>query len=129
MALLVVVVGIAVAAGGGGDDEVDTNPPATSDTKTEERTPDEPGTVEPESPSGVGPGTHEVGKDMPAGTYRTAGPSDSDLPNCYWARMEDASGELDAIIANGNPEGPTTVTVNAGEYFQTSGCSNWIKAK
>ncbi|MET7622754.1 hypothetical protein [Streptomyces sp. NPDC005408] len=82
---------------------------------------------QPESPAGVGPGTHQVGKDMPPGTYRTQGPSDSDLPNCYWARLKDASGEFDAIIANGNPQGPTTVTVNTGEYFQTSGCHNWIK--
>ena len=40
-------------------------------------------------------GTLLVGKDIPAGTYRGV--------ECgYWERVKDASGEVDAILANGN---------------------------
>lgn len=66
-----------------------------------------------------------VGTDIQPGTYRTPGPADSVLPNCYWERLRDASGEFSAIIANGNATGPVSVTVLAGEYFASSGCRSW----
>ena len=54
--------------------------------------------------------------------------SDSGVPYC-WARLEDTSGGFAAIIANGNLEGPTTVTISkSGGAFQTSGCKTWQKA-
>ncbi|MBT2493001.1 hypothetical protein J7E96_31755 [Streptomyces sp. ISL-96] len=56
---------------------------------------------------------------------KTSGP-DSDF-GCYWARLKDASGEFDAIIANNNLEGPGRVTLNKGEYFQTQRCQEWRK--
>ncbi|MFD3696226.1 hypothetical protein ACFWUZ_08685 [Streptomyces sp. NPDC058646] len=73
----------------------------------------------------IGPGTYLVGEDVAAGTYKTPGPSSSSIPNCYWARNKNDSGEFSAIIANGNPEGPTRVTVKKGEVFETSGCEAW----
>jgi hypothetical protein len=75
----------------------------------------------------AGDGTYLVGEDMKPGTYRTAGPADSAIPDCYWARMKNASGELNAIIANDNAQGQTRVTVRKGEYFKTSGCKTWRK--
>ncbi|MGQ4358785.1 hypothetical protein [Streptomyces sp. SAS_272] len=75
-----------------------------------------------------GEGQYLVGEDIQAGTYRTSGPEkDSIIPNCYWARLKNASGELDAIIANDNIQGQGRVTVNKGEYFKTSGCQDWQK--
>lgn len=75
-----------------------------------------------------GDGQYLVGEDMQAGTYKTAGPQeDSILPNCYWARLKDASGEFDAIIANENLKGQGRVTVKKGEYFETNGCQKWEK--
>lgn len=75
-----------------------------------------------------GNGTHKAGTDFPVGTYRTQGPTPSDFfPNCYWARHSNASGDFDAIITNGNSEGPVTVTINPGEYFESSGCQTWKK--
>ncbi|MFD7917732.1 hypothetical protein ACFV3R_00590 [Streptomyces sp. NPDC059740] len=75
-----------------------------------------------------GEGQYLVGEDIQAGTYRTSGPEkDSIIPNCYWARLKDASGELTAIIANDNIQGQGRVTVNKGEYFKTSGCQEWQK--
>lgn len=83
----------------------------------------------PTTPSGpastISPGTYLVGEDVKAGTYKTAGPSDSALPNCYWSRSKDSSGELSAIIANELLPGPGRVTVRKGETFETSGCEAW----
>ncbi|MFD9340227.1 hypothetical protein [Streptomyces sp. NPDC060049] len=73
----------------------------------------------------VGPGTYLVGEDMKAGTYKTAGPSSSSIPNCYWSRNTNDSGEFNAIIANGTPDGQSRVTVKKGEVFTTSGCTAW----
>ncbi|WP_405778723.1 hypothetical protein OG512_00415 [Streptomyces sp. NBC_01378] len=75
-----------------------------------------------------GEGQYLVGEDVQAGTYRTGGPEeDSIIPNCYWARLKNASGEFDAIIANDNLQGQGRVTLNKGEYFKTSGCQDWKK--
>lgn len=71
-------------------------------------------------------GTHVVGTDIQPGTYRTAGPdNDMGLP-CYWARLSDTSGEFSAIITNGNPTGPSTITIDPGDgAFETHGCATW----
>ncbi|MFB7605352.1 hypothetical protein [Streptomyces gardneri] len=72
-----------------------------------------------------GDGEYLVGEDIEAGTYRSAGPADSF--GCYWARLKDASGEFEAIIANNNLQGPGRVTLKKGEYFQTQRCQEWKK--
>ncbi|WP_431968967.1 hypothetical protein [Actinacidiphila sp. bgisy160] len=73
-----------------------------------------------------GDGQYLVGEDIKAGTYKTAGPQDDDLGlGCYWARLKNASGEFDAIIANDNITGQARVTVHKGEYFETKGCLKW----
>ncbi|MFD8262059.1 hypothetical protein ACFV19_24750 [Streptomyces griseoluteus] len=75
-----------------------------------------------------GEGQYLVGEDVQAGTYQTGGPDkDSIIPNCYWARLKNASGEFDAIIANDNLQGQGRVTLNKGEYFKTTGCQDWKK--
>ncbi|MDX3357419.1 hypothetical protein PV703_29780 [Streptomyces sp. ME01-24h] len=75
-----------------------------------------------------GDGQFLVGEDIKAGTYKTAGPQDDDLGlGCYWARLKNASGEFEAIIANGNITGQARVTVRKGEYFETKGCQDWQK--
>ena len=71
-------------------------------------------------------GTHVVGVDIEPGTYRTTGPVGDGL--CYWARLKDTSGDFEAIITNGLPEGPATVTIKASDgAFETSGCGQWTK--
>lgn len=100
---------------------------ATTPTPTPTPTPEK-ASPTPEGPkTSFGPGKYKVGEDIAAGSYRTAGPEDDSFPNCYWAREKDDSGSLDSIIANANSEGPTRVTVNAGEFFETSGCQTWHK--
>lgn len=73
-------------------------------------------------------GTYEVGTDIAPGQYKTAGPDKSDIiPNCYYARLKNDSGEFSAIIANGNLQGPGSVTVKKGEYLQLMGGCTWTK--
>lgn len=70
-----------------------------------------------------GDGTYLVGTDIAAGTYKSAGPrAGSAIPNCYWARMKDDSGQVSGIIANNNSSGPSRITVKKGEYLQVAGC-------
>ena len=52
-------------------------------------------------------GTHQVGKDIQAGTYRTRDSSSG----CYFARLNGFSGELDDILANENTDNPAIVTI------------------
>jgi hypothetical protein len=68
-----------------------------------------------------------VGVDVVAGRYKTQGPTDDLFKNCYWQRTKDDSGQFRSIIANGNTQGPGSVTIKAGEFFQTSGGCNWAK--
>lgn len=71
-------------------------------------------------------GTYQVGVDVQAGQYKTAGPPEGGL-GCYWARLKDDSGSFDSIIANGNLEGQGSVTTNDGEFIQLSGDCSWNK--
>jgi len=73
-------------------------------------------------------GTYEVGKDISAGRYKTAGPpTKATIRNCRWQSAKDDSGELRSIISSGDTQGPGSVTVKAGEFFQTSGGCTWTK--
>jgi hypothetical protein len=147
-ALAALVVGIAI--GGSGEPRTPTEAvaaaqspaapsPAATVTRTAEAAPAPTVTrtvtakpVPPKKPEEPGPaisfagdGEYLVGTDIAAGTYKTAGADGSF--GCYWARLKDASGEFDAIIANNNLEGPGRVTLNKGEYFQTQHCAQWKK--
>lgn len=86
----------------------------------------------PAVPSGpvttVSDGTYQVGTDMVAGRYKTTGPDGSSYRrSCYVERSDDDSGELGSIIANDNVEGPSSVTVKAGEFAKFSGPCTWTK--
>lgn len=74
-----------------------------------------------------GDGVFEVGVDIQPGTYKSAGPVDTDWGG-YWARLSGTSGEFDDIIANGNPTGPVTVTIADSDVaFETTGMKEWVK--
>lgn len=67
-----------------------------------------------------GDGTHRVGRDVPAGTYRTRGGT-----SCYWARLRNFS-ELNGILANENASGPAVVTIKRTDRgFESTGCGTW----
>ncbi|MYS12434.1 hypothetical protein GTW73_00485 [Streptomyces sp. SID4982] len=142
-ALVALIVGAAIGGGGesGGTANTSGASPAATVTKTAAAKPQpavtvtETVTTKPKPKKKAGPpssfsgeGQYLVGEDVQAGTYRTGGPEeDSIIPNCYWARLKNASGEFDAIIANDNLQGQGRVTLNKGEYFKTSGCQDWKK--
>lgn len=85
---------------------------------------------QPAAPAGpatsMSDGTYEVGVDIAAGRYTTTGPDRTDLiPNYYWERSKDDSGELRSIIANDNLSG--SVSVKKGEFVKLSGGCTWTK--
>lgn len=89
---------------------------------------------------GIQEGTYEVTNSQPdyedpllalddeylvPGTYTTKGPADGSS-GCYWARMQDASGQ--SITANDLTTGRALVSLEEGEFFKTSGCKPWTKS-
>ena len=68
-------------------------------------------------------GTYIVGTDMEPGTYQSSGGD-----GCYWARLSNFSGELSAVLANDNTDGPTVVTISASDKgFTSRRCGTWTK--
>nr|WSZ16653.1 hypothetical protein OH837_26715 [Streptomyces canus] len=71
----------------------------------------------------AGDGDFQVGSDIKPVTYRTTGNSDG---MCHWERAKDASGEMDALLANDNVTGTGYVTVKATDkLFKSSDCNDW----
>ncbi|KOX10267.1 hypothetical protein ADL05_24805 [Nocardiopsis sp. NRRL B-16309] len=70
-----------------------------------------------------GDGTFLVNEEVLPGTYRS-----EDVGSCYWARLSNAEGTLDSIIANDFGSGQQVVTIAASDYaFETSSCGSWNK--
>jgi hypothetical protein len=79
-------------------------------------------------PSEVGDGTYQVGTDIDAGRWKTAGPDKSSVfPVCYMARHKDDSADFRSIIANDSLQGPGSVTVKKGEFLELKGGCTWTK--
>jgi zinc-ribbon domain len=77
-----------------------------------------------QSEPSFGDGTYQVGTDIQPGTYRTREGS----PNCYWERLRDFTGGFNSIIANGNTNAPTIVTIKPTDAgFQSLDCGTWTK--
>ncbi|MFC0109490.1 hypothetical protein [Kibdelosporangium aridum] len=98
-----------------------TPPPAT--TITAPAPPPVTVTYTPPKPTGIGEGIYAVGSDIEPGRYKTEGGG-----RCYFARLKDDSGSFGAIIANNNLDGPGSVTVKKGEFFEVKGSCTWVKA-
>lgn len=98
------------------------SPSATGTPTTDSAAPTtEPAPPPPPPPVGFGDGTHRIGTDVPAGTYRS-----EEASLCYWARLSGFSGELGDIIANGNT-GLEIVTLALTDVgFETQGCGDWV---
>jgi hypothetical protein len=80
-------------------------------------------TLPPPSYVTFGAGTHRVGIDIPAGTYRNGG----DFSGCYWERLSGFGGTLDDIIANEFTNVRQIVEVKPSDVaFKTdSDCRTW----
>jgi hypothetical protein len=64
-----------------------------------------------------------VVQDFPAGTYRTDGTAG---PDCYWAISKSGTNG-DQIISNHVGAGHLSVTLKAGQDFETERCGIWRK--
>jgi hypothetical protein len=68
-----------------------------------------------------GDGSYQVGVDIAAGNYHTAGGH-----NCYWERLSNLSGGFTGIIANGQFSTPQTVRVHTSDKaFSVRGGCEW----
>ena len=69
-------------------------------------------------------GTHVVGQDVSAGTYRTR----SGSPGCYYSRLSGFGGTLGDIISNENTDAPAVVTISPNDKgFASRGCGIWTQ--
>ena len=129
--LLVVLIGVANA--GNEPPRVASSPPSSPGGWTGSGSATVRATVAPAVPSGplssFGSGTYEVGTgdgQVAPGKYKTAGPDGGDYGSCYWARLKDTTGEMGSIIANGNAEGPTVVSIGPRDGAFETRCE-WTK--
>ena len=86
----------------------------------------------PAAPSGpatqVSDGNYEVGVDIAAGRYKTAGPGgNGPLDICYWQRTKDEFGRLQLDHLQRPVQGPGSVTVKKGEFVKLTGGCTWNK--
>jgi hypothetical protein len=73
-------------------------------------------------PQSLQPGTYLVGIDIQPGTYK--GQAGNDITaSCYWARLSNVAGNMDALIANDNPTGQFYVAVSADDFAITTRCA------
>lgn len=68
-----------------------------------------------------GNGTHRVGVDIAAGTYRAPGGQ-----ACYWERLRGTTGSFEDIIGQGYGDGAQVVTIEESDTaFKSDGCGTW----
>jgi hypothetical protein len=85
-----------------------------------------PSTPKPTQPpvSTIEDGQYAVPAEVKPGTYRAPNPGG----DCYWARLKGFSGDLDDVLANGNPTGPARVAIAATDKgFESARCGGWKK--
>lgn len=70
-------------------------------------------------------GTFVVGQDIKSGTYRTSGSGNAGANDCYYATLSSTDGSINSIIANGNFDGPETISLSGVYAFQTNGPCTW----
>lgn len=78
-------------------------------------------------PPSFGEGTWRLGRDIPAGVYRTRVPGGSF--GCYWERLRGFSGSFGDIITNGlgDAGAPLVVTIYSSDAgFRSQGCGRWV---
>ncbi|MGY1653397.1 hypothetical protein [Geodermatophilus sp. SYSU D01119] len=108
----------AVLGPGDAQEQADGIPaPTTTVTELPQPSPE----VTPEPP-GFSDGTYLVGTDVQPGLYRSTGAA-----GCYWERLDDVTGDFDAILANDNPSGQTYVEILPTDVaFMTEDCGRWM---
>lgn len=72
----------------------------------------------------INEGTWTVGVDVEPGTYRTKEPVTG---SCYWAIFRSGTNKDDIVQNDIVKGGSPTVTISAGQDFETSRCGSWVK--
>jgi hypothetical protein len=76
-----------------------------------------------ESKTSFDEGAYIVGTDIEPGTYRSSGSS-----GCYYARLRNFTADLNSIIANGNTDTSTVVTIKPTDAgFESLDCGTWTR--
>ena len=75
-----------------------------------------------EFPTNLDAGTYLVGIDVQSGTYQGQAGTDI-LESCYWARLSNVAGNMDAIIANDNANGQYYIQVQQSDFAFSTACS------
>lgn len=65
----------------------------------------------------IDPGTYMVGKDVKPGLYEGTA-----TDTCFWARLKDASGTADSILASNNSVGQYYIRVKSTDYALRTDC-------
>jgi len=73
-------------------------------------------------PDVLRPGMYLVGIDIAPGRYRGVA-GEGFLESCYWARLGDARGELESILANDNASGQFYIEVAATDFALRTACN------
>jgi len=74
-----------------------------------------------EFPQAIAPGTYLTGVDIQPGIYK--GQAGTDIgDSCYWSRLKDVSGSMDALMANDNNIGQFYVEVVDGDFALETAC-------
>lgn len=81
-------------------------------------------------PKGIGDGQRLVGKDIPAGTYRTPGADDNGVVvACIWSVQQ--TDDSNSLFLDGgssdSADAPGRVKLKEGNLFTTAGCKPWVK--
>lgn len=116
---------IGALAGSGGDDSSDagTDPFTTAPDDDDDDTGTTVERTTTTEPPGFGGGVKLVGSEIQPGRYV----SNNDGGGCYYARLRDTSGEFDAIITNGNPDGRAVVDIAQSDgAFDSQRCARWV---
>ncbi|MDK1030343.1 MAG: hypothetical protein QGD96_13615, partial [Anaerolineae bacterium] len=74
-----------------------------------------------ENPNLIQPGTHLVGTDIQPGLY-TGLAGEGLFGSCYWERLKDLSGSLEALLANDNSVGKYYIEVREGDLALKTDC-------
>lgn len=74
-----------------------------------------------EFPTNISPGLYLVGIDILPGTYQGQGGTDI-LDSCYWARLSNVAGDMNALLANDNASGQYYVQVQASDFAFKTAC-------
>jgi hypothetical protein len=70
-------------------------------------------------------GVYVVGQDIKSGTWHTNGDNGVGGSACYFATLNDNSGNINSIANNNNFDGPETVDVSGFYALQISGPCTW----